>query len=85
MWDDAGYVMASKYRRVIMEKLSKKNYLPSSLAKETKYRFSHISRALKELEIRRLVKCLNVNSKKGKIYMLTELGVEILKLIATVT
>ncbi len=81
MWELVGYIMASKYRKEIILKLSKKNYLPSILAKETKSRISHISRALKELEDKKIIECLNKNSKKGKIYSLTGLGKDILQQI----
>ena len=81
MWEDVGYVMASKYRETILKKLSKKNYMPSILAKETNLRLSHISRALKELKIKNLIVCLNNKSKKGKIYSLTDSGKRILELI----
>ena len=83
MWEDVGYVMASKYREKIIKKLSKKNYMPSSLAKETNFRLSHISRALKELKKKNLIVCLNKESKKGKIYSLTDSGKRILELIET--
>ncbi|MHA1195169.1 MAG: ArsR family transcriptional regulator [Promethearchaeota archaeon] len=81
MWTEVGYVLASKYREIIIKKLSKKNYLPSMLAKETNFQLAHISRALRELKDKNLVKCLNENSKKGKIYALTEYGKEVAKLI----
>jgi len=83
MWEDVGYVMASKYRETIIKKLSKKNYMPSILAKETNLRLSHISRALKELKIKNLIVCLNKESKKGKIYSLTDSGKRLLELIET--
>ncbi len=83
MWEDVGYVMASKYREIIIKKLSKKNYMPSILAKETNLRLAHISRALKELKIKNLIVCLNEESKKGKIYSLTDSGKQLLELIET--
>jgi len=81
MWEEVGYIMASKYRKNIVEKLSNKNYMPSTLAKETNIQLSHISRALKELSGKNIVECLNKDSKKGKIYSLTELGRKLSKLI----
>lgn len=74
MWEEIGYIMASKYRKNVVEKLSKKNYMPSILAKEINIQLSHISRALKELKDKNIVECLNKESRKGKIYSLTELG-----------
>ena len=83
MWEEVGYVMASKCRETIIRKLSKKNFMPSNLAKETNFRLSHISRALKELKIKNLIICLNNESRKGKIYSLTDSGKQVLKLIET--
>ena len=81
MWNDVGYIMASKYREEIIKKLSNRNYLPSVLAKEIKKQLAHVSRALKELKDKNLVECLNEDSKKGKIYTLTEYGKELSRLI----
>lgn len=81
MWEEIGYIIASKYRRNIVEKLSYKNYMPSILAKEINIQLSHVSRALKELEDKNIVKCLNKKSKKGKIYSLTELGKDLSQII----
>jgi len=83
LWDEIGYILASKYRKNVVEKLSHKNYLPSVLAKETKIQLSHVSRALRELIDKNIVECLNMNSKKGKIYALTELGKKISQIIET--
>lgn len=81
MWEIVGYIMASKYRQAIIKKLSRKNYLPSKIVDETGYHFSHISRALKQLKKKGLVVCLNKNSKKGRIYSLTEKGTELYQLM----
>ena len=81
MWEEIGYIMASKYRKNIVEKLSNKNYMPSFLAKEINVQLSHVSRALKELEDKNIVKCLNEKSKKGRIYSLTELGKKLSQII----
>lgn len=81
MWDDIGYILASNYRKLIIEKLKSKNYLPSKLAKELGIQLSHISRALSELKSKNVVECLNKSSKKGKIYTLTEFGKELLEKI----
>ena len=81
MWDEIGYIMASKYRTLIIEKLSNKNYMPSMLAKETNIQLSHICRALKQLTEKNLIICLNEKSKKGKIYSLTEFGKKISHII----
>jgi len=81
MWEEIGYIMASKYRTIVIEKLSNKNYMPSTLAKETNIQLSHISRALKELTEKNLTKCLNEKAKKGKIYTLTEFGKKISNII----
>lgn len=74
MWKDIGYIMASQYREEVFKKLSRKNFIPSNLCEETNIKFSHLSRTLKELKEKDLVKCLNEDSKKGRIYALTKYG-----------
>ena len=51
---------------------------PSEMSKLTEIRLNHISKSLKELKENGLVECLNEESRKGRLYKLTKLGVEVL-------
>jgi len=78
-WHLIGKVNASSYRKKILESLSKEPKTPTILEKELDIKFSHISRALKELEDMKLIKCLTPELRKNKFYGITELGKEILE------
>ena len=60
--------------------LSDVNYLtPSEIAEKTKIRLNHVSNFLKDLKDQELIKCLNDNEKRGRLYQITSLGKEVLK------
>lgn len=80
-WEDAGFVLASKYRKKIIELLALNPKTPSDMVKESGIRFSHVSRALNELKNKGLVECLTPNRLKGKIYGLTIKGHEVYRKI----
>lgn len=81
VWDDVGFVYASKYRTKIVKLLLEHNSTPSAIAKETKIETSHVSRTLSQLERKGIVKCLTPNRLKGRIYQLTPKGADIAKRI----
>ena len=77
-WKDVSYVLSSSYRKKVLEGL----YIPktpSRLSKELGINKTHISRSLSELESKKMVKCLTPNVAKGRIYVITDYGKEILK------
>jgi DNA-binding HxlR family transcriptional regulator len=81
MWTDYGYVMASKYRIAVIKSLQSHPKTPKQISHETRINLSHISRTLKELEKRFLVRCINPNAIKGRVYALTEKGQELAKIL----
>ena len=52
---------------------------PSEIQKETHIKFSNISDSLRKFQEKEIVKILNPESKKGRLYELTELGKTVLK------
>lgn len=52
---------------------------PSEIADENNIRITQISAALRDLKEKELVKCLNENIRKGRLYEITDLGLMILK------
>ncbi len=78
-WEKYGYVLASKYRIIVSILLLESPKTPTQIQKKTKVAISHISRALNELLAKEIVKCLNPNAIKGRIYNLSEEGREIVK------
>ncbi|HII15728.1 MAG TPA: winged helix-turn-helix transcriptional regulator [Nanoarchaeota archaeon] len=77
-WELKGYILASRYRVAIMQALSKEPKTPKELEKELNIKFSHISRALKELSDKGVVECLTPALHKQKYYGLTKQGKKII-------
>ncbi len=77
-WNDVSFIISSEYRKKVLTALENPK-IPSKLSKELNINKAHISRALKELESRKIVKCLTPDSNKGKLYVISNYGREILK------
>ena len=75
-WNVVGYVKRSKNK---CEALSLLEFptMPSELAKEMKISLTHGSKIIRELNAKKLIKCLNEKLKVGRIYQLTERGKQI--------
>ena len=52
---------------------------PVLIRKETHFNFGNVSNVLKLLRDKEIVKCINPEDHKGKLYKLTENGEKILK------
>lgn len=77
-WDLTAFIIRSKYRKRVFLELSKPQR-PSQIAKTLDLRLTHITRALRELKQKSLVKCLNPNESFGRFYELTSKGESVLK------
>ena len=80
-WDEVAFVNVSKYRKKTVKHLLHSASTPSSIAKATEIKISHVSRALSQLKKREIVECLTPNRHKGRIYVLTQKGIDISKKI----
>ena len=76
-----GYIEASTYRTKVIKSLNNSAKIPTKIAKDTGIRPNHISMTLNQLENKQLIKCINEEARKGRIYKLTEKGEEIQKII----
>ena len=65
---------SSEYRLKIIKAIGKDTVTPSEIAGKIGIRLNHVSTFLKELKENNLVKCLNEDTRKGRLYELTELG-----------
>lgn len=75
-----GYVLCSKHRENIIKNLYKnKLQIPSKIAKETNILPNHISFYLRQLKENDIVKCINEEDHKGRLYKLTDMGFKIAK------
>ncbi len=75
-WELVGYVKRSK-NRVEALKLFDKRLMPSELSKMMNISLTHGSKIIRELNSKRLIKCLNEELKVGRIYELSELGMKV--------
>lgn len=72
-----GYVISSSYRTNVMKAFDDKPRFPSELAKKAGIKQNHVSNVLKELKNKELVEIINPEARKGRYYVLTDLGREI--------
>jgi DNA-binding MarR family transcriptional regulator len=80
MWALYGYVIRGKNRRKVFLSLATPK-TPTQLAKSLKIHLPHISRALSELESKKLVTCLTPAERVGRIYALTDKGRRLFKML----
>ncbi|MFH2020596.1 MAG: winged helix-turn-helix domain-containing protein [archaeon] len=73
-WEIIGKLKASSYRREILGLLLDAEMTPKEIAKKLNFKFSHVSRSLRELMDMGLVECLTPDLHIGKIYRATEKG-----------
>lgn len=74
---DAGFVISSSYRTIVLQRLVEAPATPSAIAKETGIDIAHVSRALQELREKDCVELLvPEDRKKGRIYGPAERGRE---------
>jgi len=67
-------IKSSEYRHKVLKAIGSEVLTPSEIAKKTDLRLNHVSMVLTDLKDKKLVKCLNEETKKGRLYELTELG-----------
>lgn len=77
-WELIGYVIASRYRELVIDGLSAHPATPSQLAERTDAPIASISHALSELQDRDCVELLvDEERRKGRVYGLTGIGEEV--------
>ncbi len=76
--EDLGFVKRAKNREKVLKVLFKPQN-PSSVGRITKIGLNMTSRALRELENRKLIQCVNPDWKVGRIYQLTKKGTKVLE------
>lgn len=74
-----GWLKASEYRKNILIAINGKRLTPKEIAGETEYYLSHVSNTLSDLEDKNLTECLTPSRNKGRIYVLTDEGQEMLR------
>ncbi|MCK5233470.1 MAG: transcriptional regulator [Candidatus Aenigmarchaeota archaeon] len=80
IWDDVGFIVKSEKRKNLLLLLEKPR-TPTQLSKAMRSSLANVSLKLKDLSDKGIIKCVNPESKKGRIYMLTENGKKTLEKI----
>lgn len=74
-WDLIGFVISSRYRKIVIHELSKGPSTPSQLSERAEVSIASISHALSELKENDCVELLvDEDRRKGRVYGLTETG-----------
>ncbi|MFW9995317.1 MAG: winged helix-turn-helix domain-containing protein [Candidatus Odinarchaeota archaeon] len=73
-WELVGFVRAGKLRQKIVCHLMDRKLTPSEISRRTGKKPGSVSKSLAGLREKNIIKCLNPNAKKGKIFSLTEEG-----------
>lgn len=72
------YVSKSSYRVRAMKALGNNVKIPKQIAHDSGILQSHISNVLRELKEKELVECINPTVRKGRLYRLTDEGLDVL-------
>ena len=77
--DMCAYIGASKYRSGVMGSLYGEEVYktPIQISNECNIRSNHISKTLGDLKKKKLIKCINEERRKGRLYCLTEQGKQV--------
>jgi len=73
----SGYVEISSKRLRVMNVLSQDVKMPKNIAEESNILQNHISKILRDMKMHDLVVCINEEARKGRLYRLTPLGVDV--------
>lgn len=79
MCEKQKYVEKSSYRVRILKAIGDDVKIPTEIANDSGVLRNHVSNVLRELKEQDLIECLNPNSRKGRLYRVTDEGSEILK------
>ncbi len=72
------YINRSSYRARVFKAIGEDVKMPKEIAKDSGILQNHISNVLRELKNQNVVECLNPNVRKGRLYRLSDDGLEIL-------
>ncbi|OGJ15949.1 hypothetical protein A3K73_06265 [Candidatus Pacearchaeota archaeon RBG_13_36_9] len=73
------FISTSKIRKNVLGALSKKDIRQVEIAKSIKEKQPNVSKALADLQKKKLVECLTPEKKAWKVYGITDLGRQVLK------
>lgn len=73
------YIKQSPNRTKVLKSLGEEVLRPSEITNKTDIHINNVSRSLKQMKEKNIVYLLNPESKRGRLYKLTEDGKEVLK------
>lgn len=81
MADDnlAKYVNKSSYRVKVLKSLGNDAKMPKEIADDSGILPNHISNVLRQLKDKEIVECINPEVRKGRLYRLSEDGLDVLE------
>ena len=77
------YIKRSNNRYMLVMNMNKKFKMPSEIASEMDLRINQVSAVLSDLKKEDIVTCINEEDKVGRLYKLTDKGLEAYKVIKT--
>ena len=78
MEDKVKFVNKSSYRVKVLKSLKDEVKMPKEIAEDSGILPNHISNVLRQLKEKDIVECLNPEVRKGRLYRLSETGLDIL-------
>ena len=78
MDDKFKYVARSTYRVKVLKSLKTDVKMPKQIANDSGILTNHISNVLRQLKEKDIVECINTEVRKGRLYRLSDEGLDIL-------
>ena len=79
MEDKVKYVNNSLYRVKVLKSIGNGVKMPKEMAEESGILTNHISNVLRQLKDKGMVECINPEARKGRLYRLSDEGLEVLE------
>lgn len=73
------FIQMSPNREKVLKDLKEELKIPTKISKNTGISTANVSRALQGLKQKNMVICLNEEANQGRLYQITEFGLEVLK------
>jgi len=79
--DAISFIQRSPDREKVLKDLKNDLKIPTRISNSTGISTSNVSRALQKLKEKNLVICLNEKANQGRLYQITDFGLEVLKFV----
>lgn len=78
MEDKIRYVNRSSYRVKVLKSIGEDAKIPKDIARDSGILPNHISNVLRQLKEKEIVECINPEVRKGRLYRLSDEGLDML-------